>query len=108
MLKKLAALTVLSTLVLALVAAAPAQAVRRVKMDNTEFIPVVKEIRKGKLVVWKNTSGVGHEVDSTSDNWEKEDHIGIGDTTEYLFKQAGIYKYTCEYHSGMNGRIVVR
>lgn len=108
MLRRLIGSTLVATIALTLVVAGPVQAERRVRMDDSSFIPVVKEIRKGKVVLWKNTSGRTHDVTSTSDNWSKAVDIAIGETTSHTFKKRGTYRYTCIRHSGMDGRIVVR
>ncbi|MEX2420634.1 MAG: hypothetical protein WD670_02335, partial [Actinomycetota bacterium] len=67
--KKLAAIAIAASLALALFVPTAAQAAATVTMSRSKFQPATKSVNRGTKVVWSNTSGVLHNVKSTSGNW---------------------------------------
>lgn len=80
--------------------------------ENT-FTPATVRIRPGDTVTWQYAGGSGHNVTSTTRNWEKADPVGppavLNLQTSYLFDKAGTYRYVCTTHSsvGMKGTVIV-
>ena len=59
-------------------------------------------------VRWVNNSTRAHTVTSTSSNWIKNTTVYSGGSTRFRFTRTGTYYYTCVFHSGMNGKVIVR
>ena len=105
---KARALVVLTTAVLALAPALPAQAAFIVKAtDSNTFRPGTANVARDTKVTWKNVSDRSHTVTATSSNWSKDVVIAPGDTTSFTPRRNGTYRYKCRFHSGMTGKIVV-
>lgn len=60
----------------------------------------------GSKVTWVNDDGLSHNVVG-GDGAFKSGTLDKGDTFTHEFTEAGLFKYTCTFHPGMNGVIQV-
>lgn len=88
--------------------AADAVTVKTVKMTaSNSFLPATATVTKGTVVRWKNTGFVGHTTTSRTGLWNSGP-VAPGATYSRAFKKAGTFRYSCTFHTGMTGKIVVR
>ena len=82
----------------------PVRGVTTVDAKDLKFIPPAIEVKPGTEVTWRFVDGsVPHNV--KGDGFaSKTQSRG---TFSHRFEQAGEYRYTCDLHAGMNGRVVV-
>jgi plastocyanin len=72
------------------------------------FAPVKKTVKVGTKVTWTNPSDAPHTVTSNSSSkWKFNKQLTVGAKVSFTFKKAGTYKYHCQFHTGMVGKIVV-
>ena len=115
--RRLIALAFAATLI-GTVAAQPAQAAVVIKGVSTTsgfgWKPHAVSVAKGTKVVWKAVEGT-HTVTAWKGPWSKNTTIAQGTQTSFTFKQTGVYKFRCRFHStlvngvcnGMCGRVTV-
>ncbi|HWL36010.1 MAG TPA: plastocyanin/azurin family copper-binding protein [Frankiaceae bacterium] len=81
--------------------------------NENRFTPATVRIKPGDTVTWQYAGGSGHNVTSSSANWDKSDPVGppalLNFTTEATFSRAGTYRYVCTTHEdvGMKGTVIV-
>jgi plastocyanin len=75
-----------------------------VDVKNIAFNPATVSIKAGQTVAWKFEDNVAHNV--TGEGFRSSD-LTSG-TFLHTFSSAGVYKYLCTIHSGMNGEVDVR
>lgn len=86
--------------------ATPASAARtRVKIVDFAFEPKRKAIPQGTRVTWKNTGDEAHTVTSTTGKFDSGS-LAPGETYTKRFMQTGVFKYICEIHPDMRGKII--
>lgn len=86
-------------------ATAQASGTKTVAIRNFAFHPGTLEVAKGTKVVFSNDSGVAH---TATDSGEFDSgHIAPGTSVSVRFTQKGVYRYHCEIHNFMHGKIVV-
>jgi len=76
--------------------------------------PKTTDVAKGTKVVWKAVSG-NHTVTAYKGSWSKNTRINQGEQTSFTFKNTGVFKFRCTFHStltngvcsGMCGKVVV-
>lgn len=86
--------------------ASPAGAARtRVKIVDYTFKPKRVEIPQGTVVKWVNRGSEVHTVTSTSGKFDSGE-IAPGESFKRRFKQTGVFKYFCEIHPEMRGRVL--
>ena len=82
----------------------PVRGVTTVEAKDLKFLPPAIEVEAGTEVSWRFVDGsVPHNVKGdgfASDNQARG-------TFSHRFEQAGEYRYTCDLHAGMDGRVVV-
>lgn len=86
----------------------PTPGANEVWMQNTSFVPSTKTIAVGTTITWTNKDAATHDVKSNTAGLFASPSMGQGATFSYTFTTAGTYGYTCVFHSGMNGTIVVQ
>ncbi|MBV8881348.1 MAG: cupredoxin domain-containing protein [Planctomycetaceae bacterium] len=86
-----------------------------VRVVDNGFIPETVEVNFGDRVIWKNFDTHDHTVTAQfgpADPQEKwlfdSGLIGSGGSFEFIFVKEGTYKYTCDLHPGIVGKVVVR
>jgi len=82
----------------------PARGVTTVEAKDLKFLPPAIEVAPGTEVTWRFDDGaVPHNV--------KGDGFASGNQTRgtfsHRFERAGEYRYHCDLHAGMDGRVVV-
>ena len=93
-------------------AAAPSGPVTAVMEINATgkggaFEPDMVKVAVGGTVMWTNNSGNIHNVTFADTSIKASTIMSKGDTFTVTFPKAGTYKYTCTYHPGMDGTVVV-
>jgi plastocyanin len=82
----------------------PVQGVTTVDAKDLKFLPPAIEVPPGTEVTWRFVDGsVPHNV--KADGFASENQSR--GTFSHRFEQAGEYRYTCDLHAGMDGRVVV-
>src|SRR6478752_6237829 len=85
----------------------PAQAsgAKTVDINHFKFHPPTLEVAKGTRVVFSNSSGTAHTA--TDKGAFDSGPIKPGDSFAVRFEQKGTFRYHCEIHPFMHGKIVV-
>ena len=82
----------------------PVRGVTTVVARKLKFQPPAIEVPPGTEVTWRFEDGsVPHNV--KGDGFASENQSR--GTFSHRFEQPGEYRYTCDLHAGMNGRVVV-
>ncbi len=86
--------------------AAPVSAARtRVKIVDFAFRPKRVEIPQGTRVLWVNRGSEAHTVTSTTGKFDSGE-LAPGERYSKRFKQTGVFKYMCEIHPEMRGKVL--
>jgi len=85
----------------------PAQAsgAKTVDISHFKFRPPTLAVAKGTKVVFSNSSGTAHTA--TDRGVFNSGHIEPGESFAVRFEQKGTFRYHCEIHPFMHGKIVV-
>ena len=84
--------------------APPVRGVTTVDAKDLKFLPPAIEVPPGTEVTWRFVDGsVPHNV--KGDGFASKNQSR--GTFSHRFKRAGDYRYTCDLHAGMDGRVVV-
>src|SRR5687768_2065946 len=78
----------------------------RVRILDFRFAPKRVEIGQGTAVVWKNAGDVTHTSTARDGLWDSGD-IAPGDKFRRRFNDTGVFRYVCDIHPEMRGRVVV-
>jgi plastocyanin len=82
----------------------PVRGVTTVDAKDLKFLPPAIEVPPGTEVTWRFVDGsVPHNV--KGDGFASETQSR--GTFSHRFERAGDYRYTCDLHAGMDGRVVV-
>jgi plastocyanin len=82
----------------------PVRGVTTVDAKDLKFLPPAIEVPPGTEVTWRFVDGsVPHNV--KGDGFASETQAR--GTFSHRFEQVGEYRYTCDLHAGMDGRVVV-
>jgi plastocyanin len=82
----------------------PERGVTTVEAKDLKFLPPAIEVTPGTEVTWRFVDGsVPHNV--KGDGFASETRSR--GTYRHRFTQAGEYRYHCDLHAGMEGRVVV-
>jgi plastocyanin len=82
----------------------PVRGVTTVDAKDLKFLPPAIEVPPGAEVTWRFVDGsVPHNV--KGDGFASENQSR--GTFSHRFERAGEYRYTCDLHAGMDGRVVV-
>ncbi|HEX2025980.1 MAG TPA: cupredoxin domain-containing protein [Actinomycetota bacterium] len=95
---------------LVLGASTPAGAAARVRMrdsgDDNFFRPRRLVVQKGTRVRWVNAGARPHTTTSNTGLWDSGT-VQPGESFGRRFRRTGTFRYHCEIHDGMTGKIVV-
>jgi plastocyanin len=83
-------------------------ATNAIKMQNIQFSPKAASVKVGQKVTWTNEDGTDHNVTATGGASFKSQDFGKGKTYSFTPKKAGVIKYTCTIHPGMDGVLTVK
>lgn len=64
-------------------------------------------VKKGTTVTWNNKDGYAHTVTSDDGTSFNSGSLAGGASFSYVAATAGTIKYHCNFHSNMNGSLVV-
>ena len=76
-----------------------------VRIQACAFGPTVTHVPIGTTVTFANVDRVAHNVVGMS--WGDSSDLMPGESTRHAFGTAGIFPYSCSFHPGMNGAVVV-
>lgn len=76
-----------------------------IEIVDSCFTPTTPYVEPGTKVTWVNSDRFVHNV--TANTWGHFDALHNGDAFSATFREDGVYPFTCTYHVGMTGAIVV-
>ncbi len=88
-------------------APAPAPAAASVSLANKAFSPASVTVAVGGVVTWTNNDSMPHNVTSNTAGAFTSTTLSPGAVFTFRFTTPGTYTYTCTFHGGMNGTIIV-
>jgi plastocyanin len=77
-----------------------------VSLANTAFSPVSVTVAIGGTVTWTNHDTMPHNVTASGGAF-KSATLNPGAVFSFKFTTAGTYPYSCTFHGGMNGTVIV-
>jgi plastocyanin len=77
-----------------------------VAIEAFAFTPPTIEAQVGQAVTWENHDPADHTVTAEDGSFDSGT-MAQGGTFEATFDSPGEYRYICELHPGMTGRVVV-
>lgn len=77
-----------------------------VTISGSSFSPGTLTIQRGATVTWTNTDSNPHTVTADNNSFNSGT-LNPNGTFSYTFNTAGSFTYHCNFHSGMNGSVVV-
>ncbi|MGH2711874.1 MAG: cupredoxin domain-containing protein [Actinomycetota bacterium] len=77
----------------------------KAKIVDFSFQPKRIEIGQGTSVKWVNKGSENHTVTSNKGLFDSG-NLAPGDTFRKKFKQTGVFKFHCEVHPDMRGRVI--
>jgi plastocyanin len=75
--------------------------------DQLAFTPTAATVKTGGVIQWKNTGSTAHNVTFDGQSSLTSGTLQQGETWQVHFTTAGMYKYHCTFHPGMNGQVTV-
>ena len=93
-------------LLLAFAPAAAAPHTYTVIMDKLKFGPLPAQLHKGDTIVWVNRDFLRHTVTATNHSFDVDLLPGKQGAT--ILKASGTIAFTCRFHPGMRGVLVVK
>jgi plastocyanin len=84
---------------------AQASGAKAVDIDNFKFHPQTLSVAKGTRVVFSNSSGTAHTA--TDKGAFDSGRIKPGGSFAVRFERKGTFRYHCEIHPFMHGKVVV-
>ncbi len=100
-------LACLSTILVAMLAGTAAAAVTFRATSSNNWNPTSRHVNNDTRVVWRNPTNRDHTVTATTNNWSKNVRLDPGERTAFTFHGDGTYRFRCNIHAGMTGRVVV-
>jgi plastocyanin len=86
--------------------AANPNAAAAVAIEAFAFTPPTIEAKVGQQVTWKNHDPADHTVTAENGSFDSGT-MAAGGTFKATFHSPGEYRYICELHPGMTGRVLV-
>lgn len=77
----------------------------RVEALGNCFGPTLLHASPGESVTWTNRDAIDHNVTGLGFSWGNQ--LLAGDALSHRFTKAGVYPYSCTFHPGMVGAVVV-
>ena len=82
----------------------PVRGVTTVEAKDLKFLPPAIEVPPGTEVTWRFVDGsVPHNVKGEGFSSKNQSRGSFS----HRFERAGDYRYTCDLHAGMDGRVLV-
>jgi plastocyanin len=82
-------------------------ATHTVTMENVGFNPDQLTVKRGDRVVWINKDLFPHTVTADGKAFDSG-NVPVDKSWTYLAAAPGRYTYTCSYHPGMKGTLIVQ
>ncbi len=79
----------------------------RIGMKGLQFIPKDVTVKVGTKVTWVNDEEIPHNVVAEEGADFQSDTFGLDGTYEFEAEEAGVVKYVCTIHPGMEGTLTV-
>lgn len=79
-----------------------------VEIRGFEYVPASLRVSAGDTVVWINRDAVPHTATASDDAWDSGSIAAEGTWSRVVAAAAGTVPYTCTFHPGMTGRLVIR
>jgi plastocyanin len=78
-------------------------------MKGMAFTPATITVKAGTTIKWTNKDNTPHTVTSDAGSLETFDSgsIANGGTFSWQFSTTGTFTYTCTFHPGMKGTVIV-
>lgn len=93
-------------LLLAFSPAAAAPHTYTVVMDKLKFGPVPANLHKGDTILWANRDFLRHTATAANHSFDVD--LMPGKAGKTVLKASGAIPFTCRYHPGMRGVLVVK
>ena len=77
-----------------------------IKIDGCTFAPTVARVAAGTQVHFLNSSLTYHDIVGRNREWGT-DSLESGTEFTYRFLSAGVYPFSCSFHPGMAGVVIV-
>jgi len=77
-----------------------------VRIDSFRFEPTTLNVTPGTVIVWTNEDSAPHTATANDDSFDTG-RLDEGESGEVTFDRPGTFEYVCDFHSWMEGRIVV-
>lgn len=71
------------------------------------FTPATRRISAGSTVRWVNDGPSPHTAEDNDGAWDSG-NLNDGQSFERVFPTTGTFEYFCEYHTSMQGTIIVQ
>jgi plastocyanin/mono/diheme cytochrome c family protein len=81
--------------------------VHEVSIAGFKFVPATLEVQEGDVVEWKNADLVAHTATADDESFDTG-RLDGGQAKRVVVRKKGRFPYTCAYHMGMKGTLVVR
>jgi plastocyanin len=75
--------------------------------DQNYYRPQTVRVQKGTRVVWRNNGSRPHTTTSNGGLWDSGT-LQPGQKYARKFRKVGTFRFHCEIHDGMTGKIVVK
>jgi plastocyanin len=80
----------------------------RVVAEACGFQPAILTVPAGETVTFRNDSIFPHLVTGANRDWgDRDEVVEPASAVSYTFSEPGVYPYSCAFHHGMTGAIVV-
>jgi plastocyanin len=80
---------------------------KNVTIKNFRFIDAEIEIKQGDRVIWTSEDEIEHTVTANDDTFDSGDIVKGDPPFEVVFNKVGEFKYHCNHHAGMKGKVTV-
>lgn len=78
---------------------------KTIAMRDDLFAPKSVTVARGTTIKWVNRGDDAHTTTARSGAWDRT--LSSGQSYSRRFKAAGTFRYFCEFHDGMVGKIKV-
>jgi len=78
-----------------------------VVMRDICFSPTILRVRPGTTVTFVNRDDFPHNVIGANGSWARFRRLELDEAVTRPFREPGVFPYTCAYHPGMLGAVVV-
>ena len=78
-----------------------------VEMRDICFSPTILRVRPGTTVTFVNRDAFPHNVIGANGSWARFRSLDLDEAVTRPFREPGVFPYTCAYHPGMLGTVVV-